>query len=376
MTIRYSGKFEDKAVYDSVAKTAVSVRDGVLEYRGSEMGMEPADKLFKVFRSPATIANAAMRMAGIPITDEHVTLDVPAPTEGGKVTSADMIDVLDEATGATIAIKNKLAASDALCESIDAGKRELSLGYNADLVPHDVYDFEQLDIMPHHLAVVDQGRCGSMCSFLDKKMESEDKMDKEEFKKLLKAFTDTEGSPNMQQIVELATALPEAIKSVPVDQLKKLLPALKQIVEAAKTVAPEVVEEVATEGEGAVKTEDEKDEQEVKDTEAKEKDEKTFSDAVASEVSKKKAQFIDEAVKAHGAAITKARDFVAEDYVFTDKSTAQVMRDALATQSSESFTDSELPLAFKMLKQLPANYREFADKNEGSLSENIGDKEL
>jgi len=364
--IAYRGEFRDTVVYDPAKKTAVSVRDGVLEYAGYELGMEPADKLFTVYRSPATIANTAMKMAGIPVTDEHVTLDVPAPLDGGTVSDAAMVDTLDSATKTTIAIKNNLLLSDSMKATVDAGKRELSLGYMADLVPHDNYDFEQLDIVPHHLAAVDRGRCGSMCSFLDKKTEGDDM-------KLHKAFCDAEGKLNLQQIVELATGLPEAIKSVPVDQLAKLVPALQKVVAAAGAVMPEgeaAKEEVADMEEDVAS-----EKEEVTDEEAGDKSDdkdKQFSDAVAEQAK----VFTDAAVKAHGAAIEKARRFVDESYDFTGKDTATIMRDALATETTDTFTDSELPVAFKMLKSSAASYKDFADKGTASAFEKLKDKEI
>jgi len=371
--IAYRGEFRDSAVYDSAKKTAVSVRDGVLEYAGYELGMEPADKMFTVYRSPATIANTAMKMAGIPITDEHVTLDAPAPVDGGTVSDAAMVDTLDPETKTTIAIKNNLLLSDSMKATVDAGKRELSLGYMADLVPHDNYDFEQLDIVPHHLAAVDRGRCGSMCSFLDKKIEGEDM-------KLHKAFLDAEGKLNLQQIVELATGLPEAIKSVPVDQLAKLVPALQKVVAAAGAVMPEgesAKKEATDDKEKAADMEEDDtgEKEEVTDEESDDKaddNDKKFSDAVAEQAK----VFTDAAVKAHGAAIEKARRFVDESYDFTGKDTATIMRDALATETTDTFTESELPVAFKMLKSSAASYKDFADKGTASAFEKLKDKEI
>jgi len=380
----YRGAFQDAAVFDPESKTAVSVRDGVIEYAGGELGMEPADKMFTVYRSPATIANAAMGMEGLPITDEHVSLDLPAPGDGGFVSESAMIDAKDPITRTTIAIRNKLSLSDTMRAMVEAGKRELSLGYHADLVPHDEYDFEQRDIIPHHLATVDRGRCGSMCSFIDRKPTT---INEDEAMKLHKAFSDADGAMNLQQIVELATALPEAIKAVPVDQLQKLLPALQQIVEAAKGVMP--AEEPATAAEGGeavVPAKDgeaggeavvpAKDEEVVKlGGEPTEEEKEKFSDAVAAAATKKSAEFVDKAVKEHAAAICKARDFVDEQYNFTDKSTVQIMRDAAATQTSDKFTDAELPLVFKLLKKPDANYTKFGDSQSKSF-DSIKDKEL
>ena len=150
-------QFADLAVYSETARTAVSVRDGVLEYLGAELGLEPLDKVFTVYRSPATIANAAYAMAGIPLTDEHVSMEGPALDSGSRVESSVVIDQLDESTHSRLAVQNKLAVNDTL-QLLLKDKRQLSLGYEADLVPHSRWDFEQINIVPHHLAAVPAGR--------------------------------------------------------------------------------------------------------------------------------------------------------------------------------------------------------------------------
>jgi len=358
-----TGQFRDSVVFNPTEKTALSVRDGVLEYLGLELGLEPPDRLFKVYRSPATIANTAMKMAGLPVTDEHVALDVPPPTNGGFVSESEMVDAADPVTQTTIAIRNRLSIADTLLAAVEADKRELSLGYNADLIPCDdgEHDFEQRNIRPHHLAVVPRGRCGPMCSFIDKLPTEEEKaMPKS---KLHKAFCDQEGAMNLQQIVELATALPEAIKSVPVDQLQELLPALQQIVEAAKSVMPE---EEMTPMEEETPTEEMSDEGDMTNEEEKKP---SFSDADVK-------VFTDKAIRQHAAVIEKARGFLAETYAFADKSTEEIMRDALATVDNTKFSNTELPLAFKLLKKPDADYSRFADSQPGSLSTILKDKEL
>jgi len=45
-------QFADIATYSDTERTAVSIRDGVLEYLGTEIGLEPPDKVFAVYRSP------------------------------------------------------------------------------------------------------------------------------------------------------------------------------------------------------------------------------------------------------------------------------------------------------------------------------------
>lgn len=360
-------QFADRAVFDAIEKTAISVRDGVLEYMGSELGIEPPDRIFTVFRSPATIANAAMAMAGIPLTDDHVSVDVPATDGAGRVSEAQMIDASDPDTMTTIAIRNRVEVGDTLMPMLDSGKRQLSLGYKADLVPHDRFDFEQRNIQPHHLAVVENGRCGGMCSFLDRKPEISMKINK--------AFADENGEVNLQKIVEIAAALPEAIKMVPIERVSEIMPALQELIELSRQVnaateepaTEEPVEDEAVEDEPQEPVTDEQTEEPVTD----EKDEKQFSDA-AVKVMVQKAT--DEAIKAHAEVMDKARSFVDESYEFKGKSTAQIMRDAIATQSSETFTDAELPLAFKLLKKT-ADYRNFGDAGADKFDQ-LKDKEL
>jgi len=166
--------------------------------------------------------------------------------------------------------------------------------------------------------------------------------------KLHEAFCDDAGKPNLQQIIALVTALPEAIKSVPVDQLAKLVPVLNKVLESA--------------GAGSVTPQ----------ADPQADPQKLFSDAVA----KQSKEFADAAVKAHGAVIEKARRFVDSDYDFTDKDTATIMRDALATETTDTFTDAELPVAFKMLKSAAASYKNFADGDVSSAIDKLKDQEI
>ena len=347
----YVGHFSDAIPYDAATKTAVSARDGVLEYFGDEIGQEPADRIFRVYRSPATLANIAQAMVGLPVTNEHVSIALPPPTDGGRVESSRMVDYDQPSQAAHIAVQNTFALSDTLRMTIESGKRELSLGYGAELVPHDVYDFEQRDIIPHHVAVVDRGRCGPMCSFIDKLPKQG------EIVKLHKAFLDAEGALNLQQVAELAAALPEAIKAVPVNELPKLLAPMQKIIELAKTVgveAPAEEEVPAPVGDEGTPAPVEKVEDE--DPAAKkEEEEKKFADSVAAAV--------ETAVKARLAIVDKAREFLPADYAFADSAPDKIMRDALATDTDTKFEDAELPVAFKLLKKRDSQYKQFGDSN-------------
>lgn len=369
--------FEDAATYDPVEKTAISVRDGVLEYLGHELSIEPADKIFTVYRSPATIANAAYKMVGIPLTDEHVSLDMAPPETGSRVDDTGVIDLYDENTETRIGVRNKLSLSDTAVMMLD-NKRQLSLGYFGDLVPHDKYDFEQINIIPHHLAAVPAGRCGTLCSFLDRKPQPThgDK----NMPKLNKAFLDAEGSVSLEEIVEIATSLPEAIKAVPLDKLGEVMPALMEIMSYAKSQGVETTDEDEM-------GEEPKEKEPMQDM-GEEEDKPAFADAVAvigvnandAEELKKafedaQRSFADKEIELYSGVVSKARDFVDAAYEFTGKTAKEIMRDAIATQSTEKFEDSELTMAFKMLRKSD-NYKQFGDGAKAHPLDEIGDKEL
>ena len=371
-------KFSDAATYDDGMKTAISVRDGVLEYLGAEIGHEPPDKIFTVYRSPATIANLVAQMSGIPVIGDHVE---PGTEEDGiesKVESATLIDSFDDELGSTLAIKNKLSLDPSMVAEIAGGKNQLSLGYTGQLVPHSKYDFEQIDLTPTHLAAVEAGRCGEGCRFMDRKPQPTPEAIMP--KKLHKAFCDADGALSLAQIVELAAGLPEAIKNVPADRLQELLPALQEIMAAATDAGVEPIVEKSTEEvltdeetEKAIDSEVDALMDEAADDEAKDgkkltdsarrivraKARKRFADKTAAIV----ATAVSSAVKTHASVMDRARDILPDTYKFADKSTAQIMRDAIATQHTENFADSELPLAFKMLrKDAGSQYQSFGDQ--------------
>ena len=366
-------QFADLAVYSETARTAVSVRDGVLEYLGAELGLEPLDKVFTVYRSPATIANAAYAMAGIPLTDEHVSMEGPAVDSGSRVESSVVIDQLDESTHSRLAVQNKLAVNDTL-QLLLKDKHQLSLGYEADLVPHSRWDFEQINIAPHHLAAVPVGRCGPLCSFIDRKPDIPHKpLEGVIMLKIHKAFTDAEGSVSLEQIVEIATGLPEAIRKVPVDQLVKLMPAMQEIMSYAKEQGAMPAEDPEMEMEG----EDMEGEEKEMMDEEKEGDKENFADS--SKFKDAVASAVKGEVKRYAEVVNKARNFVDAEYDFAGKTANAVMRDALATQSTDKFEDAELSVAFKLLRKANTDYSQFGDTKPDAglasrISETLGEK--
>lgn len=363
----YKASFTDKVNYDPELKRAVSVRDGVLVYLGAELGLEPADKEFTVYRSPATIARAAALMDGIPLTNDHVDPSLPVETPIGKVLASDVIDFFSDETDSRLGIANELQLDDGASVALAEGKRELSLGYGGTLYESDKYDFEQRDIEPHHLAVVLAGRCGPSCAFLDVKPplteektmanksngQDANKPAKSGQGALLAVFLDAEGQPNLEQIAEIATRLPEALRKLPMDRLSEVMPALQEIVAAAGD-ANGMSEEMEDNDGTKIEAGDEGDGQEREAMDMKMEDSAKFKDAVAAA---SKA-----AVKDHAEVSAKAVSLMGKDYQFADKSVEAIMRECVAVQHPGThFADSELRIAFKMLKPAGTDVSNFGD---------------
>ena len=361
--------FTDKLFFDVENKKVVSVRDGVQEYYGAELGLEPRDKKFKIYRAPETIKGIADALISLPVTEGHVPLADAIDSDKliGEVLDSEVIDAVDENIKSTIKIQNRL-------KLVDLPKdRQLSLGYFADLVPCELYDFEQVDIVPHHLAVVERGRCGDMCKFTDKKGERDMKKKYD----VNAAFLDAEGQINMQQVLELVANLPEVIKKLDIKELAKLVPVLQKVTELAQAGAVESPEgepegemspadvpapAAAAEPEDAAPAAEKQKETMDKQPTVAIKDTAEFKDALAAE----NALFAE--------VVIKAKNFLDSSYDYAGKTAAQIMRDTLATQYKEQFKDGELATAFKMLKKT-TDYSNFGKTNVNMFDE-LSDKEI
>lgn len=342
-------------------KNAISIRDGVLEYFGYEIGMEPSDKVFTIYRSPATISNAAKKIPNMPVTPDHIEVGSEVVNAVGYTGDYEMIDMYDESVNSTIAAKHPVQFQDSYSLQ---DSQELSWGYDADLVEHDIYDLEQKNIEPHHLAIVDRGRCGSSCRFVDKKTVETDEMSQTEKDDVKSVFKDADGNINMQTVIAAVQQLPEAIKSLPIEKLAEIMPPIMEVVDMSKNSSETMDEEEMVEEEE--KTEDAEAEEYADEEKPKMQDSAAFKDAVM--------KATDSAVRTHGAVVEKAKDFLDDTYSFADKSTVEVMRDAVSTQHTEKFNDSELHMAFKMLKMQPA-YQNFADSGKSKFAD-LADKEF
>ena len=176
-------KFADgKGYFDSETKTALIMRDGVYTYLALEfpglVGIgaykenNPFAKL-RVYRSKDSVKAAYERfkeLGKIPVVFNHPEKDLERNDfSQGYGYAPELVD-----EGANLAIKCKLELNADSLEAYKDGIREISCGWSGDFVEPSaedkkLYDFEQTFSDFNHIALVSEGRCGSLCSIKDSK---------------------------------------------------------------------------------------------------------------------------------------------------------------------------------------------------------------
>ncbi|HBS60879.1 MAG TPA: hypothetical protein DEA44_16655, partial [Firmicutes bacterium] len=142
-------------------------RTGWQDYLPHEIGL-PGEQLIKVYRaeeevfSPATIAS----FEGKPVTDDHPSQDVrpdniaaygKGHAQNVRRGTGDLSDTL---------LADLVITAPILIAEIEAGKREVSCGYDCDYV-HTGVRYEQQVIRGNHVAVVEKGRAGDRVAIQD-----------------------------------------------------------------------------------------------------------------------------------------------------------------------------------------------------------------
>lgn len=156
-------KFTEDGYMVAVAKVA---RTGIQLYTGDEMG-KPDMQVVRVYRPESSVFDKASlhSFAYRPMTNDHpdhmVTSDTWRQDAIGQVGGEVMRD------GDHIRVPLIMMDAAAIAE-YKAGKRELSVGYDADIdwesgtTPDgEQYDAIQKNIRANHIALVDKGRAGS-----------------------------------------------------------------------------------------------------------------------------------------------------------------------------------------------------------------------
>lgn len=153
------------------------MRDGVYTYLAGEFpgtltkDADPETKL-RVYRSPESVKAAFKRfkeLGKIPVIFEHPAEDLDLKDYSqGYGYDPELVE-----DGINLAIKCKLKLKDESQEAYEElGVREISCGWSGDFVESkdtSVYDYEQTFEEFNHIALVPEGRCGTLCSIKDQK---------------------------------------------------------------------------------------------------------------------------------------------------------------------------------------------------------------
>lgn len=160
-----------------MAVRAKAARTGVYQYGGREV--DPENKhglrdtaIVNVLRDESTVFDTASAQSfiGKPITDNHPATPVTAANWRDHARGTVMGALRD---GEYLAFDLLLTDASAIA-AVDAGKRELSNGYDANLefgsftaADGTVCQARQTRISGNHVALVDHGRAGSECRIAD-----------------------------------------------------------------------------------------------------------------------------------------------------------------------------------------------------------------
>jgi len=162
-------KLSDSGYLEAFALTA---RTGVQQYLGREVG-RPDLEVVNVYRDQAEVFSKAslQTFSKIPITNDHPAEAVTAANWKKVAVGTTGDDVLRDGEYLKIGLKITDAAA---VGAVQAGKRELSVGYSCELVWADGvaedgtrYQAKQTNIIADHIAIVQRGRAGSRASIGD-----------------------------------------------------------------------------------------------------------------------------------------------------------------------------------------------------------------
>lgn len=152
-----------------ICKDVPIARTGTQQYRGCEFGGLVADGIYNVQRPEAEVFDraAVASFEGKPVCDEHPEEDV-TPDNYGRYMKGVCRDVRRGDGDLSNCLVADLVIYDAdLINKIEAGKREISCGYDCLWNPTSDSSYDQLEIRGNHVAVVDRGRAGHKVAIRD-----------------------------------------------------------------------------------------------------------------------------------------------------------------------------------------------------------------
>ena len=159
----------DSGYLEAVARTA---RTGVQMYLGQELG-RPDLHAVGVYRDESAVfsKDSLQTFSKLPVTDDHPGRDVDATNWRDLAVGVTGDEVLRD--GEYLKVGLKITDANAV-QKIKGGKRELSVGYSAELIWQDgiapdgtPYQAKMTNIRANHIAIVAKGRAGAQARIGD-----------------------------------------------------------------------------------------------------------------------------------------------------------------------------------------------------------------
>ena len=153
-------------------------RTGLMIYGPGEVPIEPnQDGIIKIQRSPEETfhVNTLASIKGKPVVDDHPPEDVTPLTWNQLAVGVAMDPRRGTGYQDDLLICDLLITNAAAIKAVQDGKREISLGYDANYVPTGLGEGYQKDIIVNHIALVESGRCGLRCAIGDQQTITEGK---------------------------------------------------------------------------------------------------------------------------------------------------------------------------------------------------------
>ena len=149
-----------------IARDVVVARSGPLEYLASELDLPGGAQRVTVWRPPEEITNRRFLASceGATVTDQHPGRFVDPGNyqvyARGHMQNA-RVGPMD-ANGNATAIADLFINDDGLAQRVETGAvRDVSIGYNLDVVKDEIGRWSQVNLRVNHVAVVPVGRAGS-----------------------------------------------------------------------------------------------------------------------------------------------------------------------------------------------------------------------
>lgn len=186
-------------------------RTGEQEYLPREIGVEEEKRpIITVLRTPEEVfkPEAIASFEGKPVTDDHPP--VPLDSSNYSTYTKGAVQNVHRGTGED---DDKLVCDIVLYDSVliskvEAGKREISCGYDCKYIPNGDGTYHQADIIGNHVAIVDSGRAGHDVAIKDAKPKGGTRMAKKSILQRMFAAFVKDADPD--EIQEAAKAVNDA----------------------------------------------------------------------------------------------------------------------------------------------------------------------